>query len=266
MKLEFCSLSSGSSGNCYYLGNEFHGILIDAGISARAIKNFLKDINISMHQIMGVLVTHNHNDHIKSLQTLACKYHFPIYTTDIVWENILKHPFQQKIGKDCVKMIKLFQKNTVAGFEFEAFPVSHDTPETVGFHICAGSRRVTIVTDLGYICENAAKYIKLANFLVIESNYDKDMLENGSYPYYLKNRILSKSGHLDNHETSTFLSEYMNPDLSHVCLAHLSKNNNSPEKALETLQKVFNEKGKKINEKTKILVLNRSIPSELFQL
>jgi phosphoribosyl 1,2-cyclic phosphodiesterase len=193
MKLNFCSLSSGSSGNCYYLGNEFVGILIDAGISATSIRKFLKDIGISMHTIMGVLVTHNHSDHIRGLEVLTRKNRIPAFTTNNIWNSILSP--NKNIPRDCIRDISLQQKFHLAGFDIEAFPVFHDAPETVGFHICAGNKKVTIVTDLGHICQTAAPYIRAANLLVIESNYDEKMLLEGSYPYYLKQRIKSNNGH-----------------------------------------------------------------------
>jgi phosphoribosyl 1,2-cyclic phosphodiesterase len=263
MKLNFCSLSSGSSGNCYYLGNEFHGILIDAGISAGAIRKFLKSINISVDTIMGVLVTHNHWDHIKGLEVLTRRNSIPAFTTENIWESILSP--SKKITRDCIRKIPLQQKFHLAGFDIEAFPIYHDAPETIGFHICTGNKKVTIVTDLGHICETAAPYIKAANLLVIESNYDEQMLLNGSYPPFLKTRIQSDSGHLGNHQTSTFLAGAIHDNLSHICLAHLSKNNNTPEKALQTLQQTFNEKGIGLNQH-QIIVLNRSLPTEMINL
>ena len=187
MRLNFCSLSSGSSGNCYYLGNESHGILIDAGISATSIRKFLKNMDISMQSIMGVLVTHNHTDHIRGLELLTRKNSLPAFTTHRVWESILSP--QNKISPDCIREIPLKQKFHLAGFDIEAFPVSHDAPETIGFHICAGDKKITIATDLGYICQSAAPYIKAANLLVIESTYEEQMLLNGAYPHYLKARI-----------------------------------------------------------------------------
>jgi phosphoribosyl 1,2-cyclic phosphodiesterase len=264
MKLNFCSLSSGSSGNCYYVGNEFQGILIDAGISAASIRKFLKSMDISMQTIMGVLVTHNHIDHIRGLQVLTRKNSLPAFTTRKIWESILSP--QRQISTDCVREIPLQQKFNIAGFDIEAFPVCHDAPETIGFHICYGDRKVTIVTDLGHICETSSPYIKKANLLVIESNYDEDMLVNGSYPYYLKARIKSDHGHLGNHQTSAFLADNLNDNLSHICLAHLSKNNNTPEKALQTINQTFSESGINLNANFKISVLNRSIPGDMISL
>jgi len=260
MKLNFCSLSSGSSGNCYYIGNEFHGILIDAGISASSIRRFLKEMNISMQTIMGVLITHNHIDHIRGLEVLTRKNYLPAFTTYNIWESILTP--QMKISRDCVRKITLQQKFHLAGFDIEAFPVFHDAPETVGFHICAGGKKITIATDLGHICQTAAPYLKEANLLVIESNYDEEMLVNGGYPHYLKKRIQSDHGHLGNHQTSVFLADI----ISDICLAHLSKNNNTPEKALQTLKQTFAERGINLNGQTQISILNRNIPTEILKL
>jgi phosphoribosyl 1,2-cyclic phosphodiesterase len=264
MKLNFCSLSSGSSGNCYYIGNEFHGILIDAGISASSIRKFLKNMDISMQSVMGVLITHNHIDHIRGLEIITRKNSLPAFSTNKIWESILTP--QINISRDCIRVIPLQQKFHLAGFDIEAFPVCHDAPETIGFHICSGGKKITIVTDLGHICETAALYIKEANLLVIESNYDEQMLVNGGYPYYLKARIKSDHGHLGNHQTSGFLADIMNEKLSHICLAHLSKNNNTPEKALQTLQQTFSARGINLPGQLRISILNRNIPNEMITL
>jgi phosphoribosyl 1,2-cyclic phosphodiesterase len=264
MKLNFCSLSSGSSGNCYYLGNEFHGILIDAGISATSIRKFLKNIDISMQTIMGVLITHNHIDHIKGLEVLTRKNSLPAFTTGKIWKSILSP--KGKITSDCIREIPLQQKFHLAGFDIEAFPVCHDAPETIGFHICAGDKKITIATDLGHICQISAPYIKAANLLVIESNYDEQMMVNGKYPHFLKARIRSDHGHLGNHQTSAFLADILSDNLSHICLAHLSKNNNTPEIVLQTLQHTFSERGIILNGQQRISILNRNMPSEVIRL
>jgi phosphoribosyl 1,2-cyclic phosphodiesterase len=261
MELNFSSLSSGSSGNCYYLGNQFHGLLIDAGISAAATRRFLKNQDISMQSIMGVLVTHNHIDHIKGLEQLTRKNYVPVYTTRKIWKSILASG--KNISPDCIREIQLQQKFSLAGFDIEAFPVSHDAPETIGFHICSADKKITIVTDLGHICEISSKYIKAANHLVIESNYDEEMLMNGNYPNYLKKRIKSDHGHLGNHQTAAFLAENISDNLTDICLAHLSKNNNTPEKALQTLQKRFSDKGISLNGKPRIIILNRNTPTNI---
>jgi len=264
MKLNFCSLSSGSSGNCYYLGNEFHGILIDAGISATSIRKFLKSIDISMQTIMGVLITHNHIDHIRGLEVLTRKNSLPAFTTGKIWKSILTP--KTKITSDCIREIPLQQEFHLAGFDIEAFPVHHDAPETIGFHIRAGDKKITIATDLGHICQTAAPYIKAANLLVIESNYDEQMLVNGKYPHFLKARIRSDHGHLGNHQTSAFLADNISDNLSHICLAHLSKNNNTPEMVLQTLEQIFAERGIILNGRQQMSILNRNMPSEVIRL
>lgn len=229
-----------------------------------SIRRFLKGMNISMQTIMGVLITHNHTDHIKGLEVLARRNHLPVFTTHNIWESILSP--QVKITNDCKREIPLQQKFHIAGFEIEAFPVFHDAPETIGFQISMEDKKVTVVTDLGHICPTAASYIKESNLLVIESNYDEQMLVNGSYPHFLKARIRSDYGHLGNNQASGFLAEVINNNLSHICLAHLSKNNNTPEKALKTLQQTLSDKGIELNDHQRIMVLKRNEPSEMITL
>jgi len=262
--LNFYSLSSGSSGNCYYLGNGGHGILIDAGISSKSVHNFLKQINVPMNSIMGILITHNHSDHIKGLEVLTRKTNIPVFTTHRIWDSILKT--KRNISSDCMREISLHLKFHLAGFEIEAFPVCHDAPETIGFHICAGDARFTLATDLGTICQTAARYIKEANMIVIESNYDEQMLVNGRYPWYLKTRIKSDRGHLSNRQASEFLADIYTDNLRAICLAHLSKNNNTPETALNTLLRTFSERGIILSKEQHVSVLNRSIPTEMITL
>jgi phosphoribosyl 1,2-cyclic phosphodiesterase len=217
-----------------------------------------------MQSIMGVLITHNHIDHIRGLEVLTRKNHLPAFTTQKVWESILSP--QRKISRDCIREIPIQEKFHLAGFDIEAFPVCHDAPETIGFHICAGDKKVTIATDLGHICETSAPYMREANLLVIESNYDEEMLVNGGYPYYLKKRIQSDHGHLGNLQTAEFLSNTLHDNLTHICLAHLSKNNNTPEKALQTLNMTFSEKGINPDGQHRITVLNRNAPTEMITL
>lgn len=263
MSLNFCSLSSGSSGNCYYIGNEFHGILLDAGISATSIRKFLKGMNIPIQTIMGVFVTHNHSDHIRGLEVLTRKNHIPAFTTANIWRSVLSP--RCRITNDCIREIPLQKKIKLAGFEIEAFPVCHDAPETVGYQISSGDRKITIVTDLGHICDTSSRYIREANLLVIESNYDEDMLINGGYPWHLKKRIQSDNGHLGNRQTAAFVAGMINENLTHICLAHLSKNNNTPEKALGTLHREISERNVTLNGQV-ITVLNRYVPTEMIRI
>jgi len=264
MELNFASLSSGSSGNCYYLGNGVQGLLIDAGITATSIRNYLKNMEISINSIMGILVTHNHIDHIRGLEVLSRRNGIPVLTTQKIWQSILTP--QMKISSDFIVEISLNKRFNLAGFDIEAFPVCHDAPETIGFHICSGDKKFTIVTDLGHICQNSAPYIKSANILVIESNYDEEMLLTGKYPQFLKARISSSHGHLGNQQASSFLAEIVSEKLKVICLAHLSQNNNTPELALNTLFKTFSDRGINLGDHTRISVLKRNGPSGIMRL
>jgi phosphoribosyl 1,2-cyclic phosphodiesterase len=262
MDLCFFSLSSGSSGNSYYLGSPTRGILIDAGISATSVRRHLKSFGIEIEAVAGILVTHNHSDHIRGLEILTRRYSLPAYTSEGVRRSILGPC--KKISAAAIRQIPLLSSFNVGGFEVEAFPVCHDAPETIGFHICAGKRKITIATDLGHICETAASYIRAADILVLESNYDRQMLDEGAYPHFLKARIKSDHGHLDNRQASEFLAGMANHNLTTVCLAHLSRNNNSPELALETLQKTFSEKGIMPGYRPQVKILNRDVPTGIF--
>lgn len=262
MDLCFFSLSSGSSGNSYYLGTTDKGILIDAGISAISVRKHLKSFGIGIEAVAGILVTHNHTDHIRGLEVLTRRYSLPAFTSEGVRRSILG-PYK-KISAASIREIGLRKRFSLAGFGIEAFPVCHDAPETIGFHICAGTRKITIATDLGHICETAAYYIRAANLLILESNYDRQMLDEGPYPYFLKARIKSDHGHLDNMQASAFLAEMANENLKTVCLAHLSKNNNTPEKALTTLHESYSEKGIMPGNWPAIRILQRDVPTLIF--
>ena len=238
--------------------------MIDAGISALAIRKSLKQIGIPLTAVMGVLLSHNHTDHVKGLEVLSRKNNIPAFTTGKVWDSIIAR--NKNIRSDCIRIIPLQEKFELAGFNIIVFPVSHDAPATIGFHIDTCERTVTIATDLGYISEIATAYIKEANLLVIESNYDEQMLTEGKYPYFLKKRISSDKGHLGNHQTSSFLAENISDKLDYICLAHLSINNNSPEKALSTLQQTLSEKNIVLNGRPQITVLKRNKPSGIIRL
>lgn len=264
MQLTFLSLSSGSSGNCYYIGNGRHGILVDAGISASMIRRFLAENGIALQTIMGILISHNHTDHIRGLEVLTRKNNIPAFSTRKIWKSVLTP--DSRIPSDCIRELPMMELYSLAGFDIEVFPVSHDAQETIGFRISAGAKNITIITDTGIIGETMASYIRQSNLLVIESNYDEEMLNTGNYPYYLKQRIRSDTGHLGNHQTAGFLTGIDITGISHICLAHLSKNNNTPEKALEALRSAYEEKGEQIKGRPEILVLKRNSPSEMITL
>lgn len=261
MYFNFMSIASGSSGNCFYVGTEDYGILIDAGISVNNIKRNLVKAGLSLKNIRAVFITHDHIDHIKSAGALSAKMFLPVYATEKTHIAIAKHPMRKQRIADARIIVK---NNPVAidNLEIEAFDVSHDGHDSAGYTVSFNDKRFTLLTDLGYICENAKKHIEQANYLVIEANYDEQMLATGKYPELLKQRIKSNTGHLSNMQTAEFLSENIGDKLSHVWLCHLSKENNMPELAYQTVNEKFKQNGININ----LYVLPRTAPTDIFVL
>ncbi|MEA4839440.1 MAG: MBL fold metallo-hydrolase [Bacteroidales bacterium] len=257
-KLRFFSIGSGSSGNCYYFGNSMYGILIDAGISSKTIRKELKQIGVDFSQIMGIFVTHDHHDHIKSIGTLGERFHIPVYATAKTHDGIdHSYGMTQKLS-----MSKRFLENGVevkiGDFNISSFPVSHDGTDNGGFFIKYMDHRIIVATDLGYVNEPIYNYIPQSDIVILEANYDLEMLKNGKYPYYLKQRILSDTGHLGNQEAGMFLAENWHPELKHIYLCHLSNDNNHPELAKKTVEMYMNDKGIRTGSDVDVVPLKRS--------
>lgn len=257
-RLRFVSLGSGSSGNCYFLGTASFGILIDAGIGSRTIKKRLKNLGVPLEHIQAVFVTHDHVDHIKAVGSLGEKHFIPIYATQKVHIGIDKSygVTQQLITSK--KFIEKGEKVSIRDFTIEAFSVSHDSTDSVGYTVSYKGKRFTVATDLGYICENAAMHIKKANFLIIEANYDEQMLDNGYYPEHLKNRIRGQFGHMNNVDTAEFLAQNYHEGLNYIYLCHLSRDNNSPEVAFEAVSSHLTQKGIEVGKDVFLEVLERN--------
>jgi phosphoribosyl 1,2-cyclic phosphodiesterase len=260
---EFCSLGSGSSGNSYYIGNGDDGFLIDAGINGQHLKRTLQSIGIQIEKIRGIVITHDHIDHIRALNAMTRIYNLPVYATYGTWRGILNNRFAGSVEHSCHELIDTKQAFHIAGFTIEAFPVSHDAQEPVGFHITKGNKSLTLATDIGIIGEPAAHYLRKGNIVIIESNYDVEMLINGRYTKELKNRILGEKGHLDNKDAAKFIAENYSENMSHIFLCHLSEENNTPELALQAVHHALKEKDVSIHPKTIISTLPRTHRSEL---
>ncbi len=243
MKLYFLSLASGSSGNCYYLGTDEYGILIDAGIGARTIRKRLREKGIGLEKIRGVFVTHDHCDHIKGCGCLGEKFHIPIYSTEEVHHGLDRNSrFTEKLFTSRRILYKEVPVK-IGEFTIRAFEVSHDGSDNMGYFVEAGDKCFSFATDLGYISETVAGYLCRSNYMVLEANYDHEMLINGTYPDSLKERILGKNGHLCNDETAGFLASNYLESMRHVFLCHLSRDNNHPDVALQTVQQALEEQG-----------------------
>ena len=265
-KLRFLSLASGSSGNCYFIGNASSGILIDAGIGVRSIRKCLRSIGLDLENIWGVFVTHDHADHIKAVGTLGEKYHIPIYTTHKVHEGIQRSYCVTEKLFSSKRYIEKLETVQLGEFRVTAFPVSHDATDNVGYTFEYKEKRFTFATDLGFVSQEVAEQLKLADFLVLEANYDEQMLLNGPYPLHLKNRIVSETGHLSNDQCGLFLAENYNERLQHIFLCHLSRENNLPEVAYTTIQHHLEDKLIIVGKDVQLITLDRLTPSELYVL
>lgn len=255
--LRFISFGSGSSGNCAYLGNDRTGILIDAGVDPSKIYSILKDNKIDIRNIAGILLTHDHSDHVKFAYTILRSHrHLLLYTTPRTMSGLLRrHNISRRI-KDYHKAIYKEFPFQVADFTVTAFETSHDGTDNVGFYIesADGTHSFVVATDMGYVTERADYYIRKANYLMMESNYDLRMLMNGRYPEYLKARIVGHRGHMDNTESAAYVKSVYSPTLSHVFLCHLSEDNNAPEKALETMRAALESLNLKVGEPANPLI------------
>lgn len=263
-KLRFQSLASGSSGNCYYVGNSTCGILVDAGISARNIHKGLQAIGIGFEQIWGIFITHDHTDHVRGVGILGERFNIPIYTTKSVHEGIHRNFCVKPKLYTCRKYIEKFETVELGGFRVTSFPVSHDSTDSVGYTFEYNGKKITFVTDLGYVNDETISHIQQADYLVLESNYDEKMLFEGSYPAHLKRRVSSDRGHLSNDQAGKCLAEHYHDRLQHVFLCHLSKENNLPELAYMTIKHHLETKNILIGKDIEITTLDRYSPSDLF--
>ncbi len=266
-KFTFFSLSSGSCGNSYYLGNHHYGMLIDAGLGPRVIKKRLAEHGIEYSHIHAILITHDHFDHIKSAAYLAEKMNIPVYATEEVHKGIRNCPLiKNSIIKPNKRVIEKKKSFRIKDFRITPFNVPHDSNDNVGYFFEFGNHKMTFATDVGSISDEVAHYIGKAHHLIIESNYDEDMLHNGSYPYHLKQRISNGTGHLSNREIAEFLANNYAPHLRNIWLCHLSGDNNNPELAYKTMKDELEKKDIKVGEDVNLDVFRRNVLSEKINL
>lgn len=242
--IHFISFGSGSSGNCSYVGNDKEGFLIDGGVAPEKIFPELKRRGIQPSSVRGILLTHDHGDHIRYVYKLLKKEpHLGVYATPKTLGGILRrHNISSRI-RDYHRPIYIETPFKIGSFEITPFQTLHDGTDNVGFFIALGDLTMAVATDLGSITDRVDHYMRLARHIVIESNYDAEMLRNGSYPQYLKARIVADNGHLDNEVTASFLASIYTPALSHVFLCHLSNENNEPQLAINTVTRALNAAG-----------------------
>lgn len=223
-------LASGSTGNVAYFRFGDTRLLVDAGISTRRIESKLALIGVKAGDLDGVLITHEHIDHIKGLDVLIRRYRLPVFARAATWEAI---PCRHKLPPECC--ITIEEEFQVGGVEVEAHSISHDAADPVGFSFHYRHKKWVIATDMGVITENVLKALANADLAVLESNHDRDMLKNGPYPGFLKQRIMGQYGHLSNHDAAAVLARIPRKEQMQVFLAHLSQQNNHPDLALKTV-------------------------------
>lgn len=247
--LYYISFGSGSSGNSCYVGTSSGGVIVDAGIRADDIEAKIKANGIDMKKVHGVLLTHDHSDHVKYAYTLVRNNrHMKVYCTNRVLNAILRRHDISKRIKDYHFAIFKEIPFKVGDLEITAFEVPHDGTDNMGFSLKFQDRNFVLATDMGEVIPRARHYMSQADYLVIESNYDLSMLLSGRYPEYLKARIQTERGHMNNIATAQFLKEIYSGRLKHIFLCHLSKDNNTPEIALKTVRAALEEAGAKVGE------------------
>ena len=262
----FISFGSGSSGNSYLIRTNEGQFLIDSGIGIRKISRYFVEYGIHPKTLSAIFLTHDHSDHVKSAGQLSAKYDIPIYATAKTWKGILNNP--TIVMKAEVINHKTFVVGDVlhcCGCSLTTFSVPHDSNENVGYFIEYSGNHLCLITDAGHVTSSMCDYVSRANELILESNYDEDMLRTGSYPWPLKTRIQGENGHLSNNEAAEIVLKHF-PHLNHVWLCHLSENNNTPQKAFDTIADCLRNNGIGQEEAPKVVVLKRRTPSEFFDL
>ncbi len=264
MELRFAPLFSGSSGNSIYIGTNRTHLLTDAGVSGSKVIEELKKIGVNPADINGILVTHEHIDHIKGVGILARKLHVPIYATEGTWAGM-----EQKIGKISLNQQVIIQTNApfyIGDIDITAFPTPHDALEPCGYSFSVGSSRFSLATDIGYIRDGWMKAVSGSDAVLLEANYDPDMLTAGPYPFDLKKRILSRKGHLSNDDAGLAAVSLVRAGAKQIILGHLSKENNFPELALRTVELVLRQNGIDPERDVELVVAARDEATGLFAL
>ena len=246
-------LSSGSKGNTTYIESKNAKILIDVGNTAKYIKEKLEDIGVEPEELDAVLITHTHIDHIKGLKVFEKKYNIPVYLTDIMLKSL-----------DFIdKYVLLDDEFDIKDIHINSIKTSHDAPDSRGYVLSSENKSVVYITDTGYINKKYFDILKNRNLYIMESNHDVEMLNNGNYPFSLRQRILSDKGHLSNYDSAKYLCSFIGDNTKYVLLAHLSEDNNTEELAYETLVSRMNKNNIHINN---IIITKQNKETELISI
>ena len=257
--IRFCTIASGSSGNCSYLGLGSEHLLIDAGISGKRIYEGLS--LLSAPKPTAILVTHEHSDHISGVGVVARRFKIPIYATPLTWRYFLRHKKLGPITEDQVVHVLPGQPMMIGNTTVTAFDVPHDASQPVGYTFETGTKKIAYTTDLGRPTDTVLSHIKNSNVLLLESNYDAEMLEKGRYHALLKERVASSRGHLSNVAAGQLIASIAWEGLKHVVLGHLSEENNRPMLAYDTVGRIMD--ANKVT--AQLTVADRHYPGEIIE-
>ncbi len=259
--VKFCSLYSGSTGNSLFIESNNAKILIDAGVSAKKVVDGLSSIGSNIEDIDAVLVTHEHSDHVQSLGTISKKYNIPVFANRHTWDAMPNQ--SDKIDACNVKYFNNDEDFEIGDFVIHPFSIPHDAANPCGFNFLCDNEKFSIATDLGHMTNSIIECLEGSSFLLLEANYEPEVLKCSKYPYILKNRIAGPNGHLSNNLAGKTIAHLINCGLNSVFLGHLSKENNFPELALQTVLSelsVYNYS----KDDVCINVAKRNSPSEAF--
>ena len=258
--LNLCTIASGSSGNCSYVGIGGENFLVDAGVSGKTIENALFMRNI--RNIHGIFITHEHRDHIVGAGVMARRFKLKLYATPHTWRYFANHKSLGALDAPQINIIEPQKPININGVKITAFDISHDAAQPVGYTFECDGRKIATATDLGCVTDNVRHHLKDSDMILLESNHDPMMLQNGPYHQGLKDRVASPRGHLSNAQAGALLAEVASPKLQHIALAHLSEDNNTPYTAFETVKNILDAHSIRI--KT-LAVAERNKPGEMMQ-
>lgn len=263
--MEFCSLASSSSGNSQYIASKDTKILLDAGLSGKYIKNSLVNIDVNIDDIDAMLITHEHMDHIKGVGVLMRRHNIPIYLTEGTWLGL-----SDKIGKVDMSKVHIIKNNEIfdiKDLQIRTHKVTHDANDPVAYSLTDGKNSIGIMTDLGDYNQELLKELRKCDLVMLEANHDEEMLKTGSYPYSLKRRILSEFGHLSNDISGEIAMDIVKyGSTKHILLGHLSRENNFPELAFETVKCILENAGLKLGHDVMLNMTYRDKISQYYRL
>lgn len=231
--LNFCSLYSGSSGNSLFVETSHTKLLIDAGVSSKKIEKALLDIDIEPSSLDGILVTHEHIDHVQGLGTFSKKFDLPVFVNQETLDAMPKQ--RDKIESNHIKIFKISDKFSIGDLDIKPFSIPHDAANPCGFNIWKENKKISIATDIGHMTNDILKQLEESLFIMLEANYDPEVLRCSSYPFTLKSRIAGPKGHLSNEIAGKTISHLLPSGLKNAMLGHLSKESNFPELAYQTV-------------------------------